>query len=234
MPQPIGPWKFIHSAIISRMVPEPAKKIYRRGRDWILRRRHDPHRFWSEWGKTYIKDFPPTGERKESVILEALSELEFSSLLDVGCGYGRYLKVIKEALSPEKLCGADISDTQIEEAHRFLAKYPEIKLQQSPATTLPFADASFDVVLTYGLMVCLRPEEVTEFLREARRVSRRWGVFLESSNNPDKPHLNPHYYFAHEYEGLFAELDMPVRATTDVDPTTREKLYVVELKRSND
>ena len=114
--------------------------------------------------------------------------------------------------------------------HDELTDYPEIELKVSPATVLPHEDDSFDVVMTYGLIVCLRPDEARQFLQEARRVSRRWGVFLESSNNPDKPHLNPHYYHAHEYDDLFAELDIPVHAVTDVDPATREKLYVVELK----
>ena len=229
MPLPLRPWRLIHHPIIAKLTPKPIKGLYRKTRDWILRHRYNPHTFWTKWGKSYIEDFPPTGERKEPFFVEALGKLEFSSLLDVGCGYGRYLKLVKESFNPARLSGADISDTQLEEGRRFLADYPDIELRQSPATSLPFEDQSFDVVLTYGLMVCLRPDEVTVFLEEARRVGKTWGVFLESSNHPDEPHLNPHYYHAHEYEDLFKKVGMPVKAITEVDPATREKLYVVEL-----
>ena len=210
-------------------LPEPAREAYRRLRDRVQRARYDPQRFWTRFGRTYIRKFPPGGERGEKLIIGTIRELEARSVLDIGCGYGRYLRAIAAEMRLDRLAGADISPTQIEEARKYCKDFPQIELAVSPATRLPFADAGFDLALTYGLMIHLRPREVEQFLAEARRVCRRWGVFLESSNNPERPHLNPPYYFAHEYDRVFAKMGMPVVKRIQVHEQTREYLYVVKL-----
>jgi ubiquinone/menaquinone biosynthesis C-methylase UbiE len=205
------------------------KQLYRRVRDAVLRRAYDPRRYWTARGKTYMDEFPPCRGRSEDLIVRVLSELEVDSLLDVGCGYGRYLKAARTRLALCRLCGADISPTQIEHAREYLAGFPDVELVTAPATQLPFPDRSFDAVLTYGLMIHLRPAEAALFLEEAKRVGRRWGLFLEASTNLERPYLNPYYFFAHDYGKLFAKHRLPVSQRHLVNPQLSEFLYVVAL-----
>lgn len=208
---------------------EWAKDIYRRIRDRFLRGRYDSRRFWTEFGKVYMDRFPPEGKRSEEIFVRVLGELGARSVVDVGCGYGRYLRALRQGLHLERLCGVDISPTMIAKAREFLKDDPAIELFVAPATALPLSDQSCDAVMTYSLMIHLRPKEVESFLREAQRVGRYWGVFLESRNNPEKPWLNPPYYFAHNYETLFAQAGMKIESRTRVHPSIEEYLYVVRL-----
>jgi SAM-dependent methyltransferase len=175
--------------------------------------------------------FPPKGDRHEALILRELAERGVASLLDVGCGYGRYLRAAARCpdLRLQRVCGVDISPTQVEHARSFLADHPEVELVVSPATRLPLPDLSFDAVLTFGLMIHLRTREVDEFLREARRVCSGWGLFVESSNNLNEPHRNPPYYFAHDYEAVFARHGLGIEKRTPVNLALQEYLYVVRL-----
>ena len=217
------------AGFLRRFTPEPVKGLYRRLRDKILRTTYNPRRYWSKRGRTYMSEFPPAGDRSAGLITSLLSELRAESLLEVGCGYGRYLKAAREALSLRRICGVDISDTQIASAREFLKDHPNVELAVSPATKLAFTDNSFDAVLTYGLMIHLRPPEVRSFLAEARRVGRHWGLFVESSIHPDRPHLNPHYYFSHDYATVFARSALPVERRIVIHEHLHEYLYLVRL-----
>ncbi len=218
-----------HSPLAQRLAPEWFKDLYRRARGRVQRAFYDPRRFWTRFGRTYMERFPPSGERSENLFAEHLSTLGAASVLDVGCGYGRYLRALRERTPSLRLAGVDISPTMIERARDFLKDGPDISLHVASATALPVADSSFDAVMTYSMMIHLRPDEVDLFLCEARRVAR-WGVFLESSANPAEPWRNPPYYFAHEYEDRFRRHGMTVTQRITIREDMREYLYVVRLR----
>jgi len=219
----------VHSPLARRLAPEWLKDLYRRGRNRVQRAFYDPRRFWTRFGRTYMERFPPVGQRSEDLFIRTVAGLGAGGVLDVGCGYGRYLLALRRGMTLRRLAGIDISPTQVERAREYLKDYPDIELVVGPATRLPWPDGAFDVVLTYSLMIHLRPAELDEFLDEARRVSGGWGVFLESSSNPDRPHLNPPYYFAHDYERAFARHGIAVTRVHSVNERTREYLYVVRF-----
>lgn len=220
----------VHSPLAQRAAPEWAKALYRRARSRVERTFYDPRRFWTKFGRTYKDVHPPVGERSESLFVDTLTGLGATSVLDVGCGYGRYLLVLRTRMQLERLAGVDISPTMIETAREFVKAYPDIELQVASATRLPFKHASFDALITYSMMIHLRPEEADAFIEEAKRVGRRWGVFLESSNNPGKPWLNPPYYCAHEYDDLFRRHGLTVERRVTIREDMREYMYVVRLK----
>ncbi len=84
----------------------------------------DPKRYWTERGRTYIREFPPGGSRSEELILDTLAKIKFQTLVEIGCGYGRYLKCIAERFPGTRLAGIDISPTQISEARKYLVDHP--------------------------------------------------------------------------------------------------------------
>lgn len=221
--------QIIHSPPMQRVVPERMKELYRRCRDRVLRTSYHPRSYWSRRGRTYMQEFPPATDRHATRIVELLAELRAESLLEAGCGYGRYLKAAAEKLPLSKICGVDISDTQIASARQFLKDFPRIELHIAPATALPLPDASFDTILTYGMLFCLRPDDFEGFLKEACRVGRRWGIFIEPSINRDQPHLNPHYYFAHDYPDAFRRYGMELLRSIVLNEPKNEVLYLVRL-----
>jgi 2-polyprenyl-3-methyl-5-hydroxy-6-metoxy-1,4-benzoquinol methylase len=125
----------------------------------------------------------PAVDRKFERITAALrAHLPCGSLLDAGCGDGRYFHVIADAPPTERLAGCDISERILATARETAAKVglsPE--LVRANVESLPFEDASFDVVLcTQVLEHLLDPEDG---VRELARVLRPGGTLVLSADH---------------------------------------------------
>ena len=91
-----------------------------------------------------------------------------SSLLDVGCAKGFMLHDLAELISGIKVKGIDISPYAIEHAMDDIKPH----VQVANATQLPFADKSFDVVISINTVHNLERAECGRALQEIERVSR--------------------------------------------------------------
>jgi SAM-dependent methyltransferase len=125
----------------------------------------------------------PTVDRKFERMAEALrAHLPCASLLDAGCGDGRYFHVVAAAPPTERLVGCDISERILATARETAAEVglaPE--LVRANVESLPFEDESFDVVLcTQVLEHLLSP---AEGVRELARVLRPGGRLLLSADH---------------------------------------------------
>ncbi len=87
--------------------------------------------------------------------------------LDMACGTGRFLRFADT--------GLDLSPNMTEEARK---KHPEKNILTGDATRLPFADASFDAVFSFHLIMHLDPAQTRAVLAEAHRVLRPGGRFI--------------------------------------------------------
>jgi SAM-dependent methyltransferase len=84
-------------------------------------------------------------------------------VLDVGCGMGRYMKLVHEWGSD--VTGVDIS-AAVEAARRL---WPEARVLQADIGALPFAPDSFDLVYSFGVLHHL-PDPVRGFVKSFRLV----------------------------------------------------------------
>jgi SAM-dependent methyltransferase len=101
-------------------------------------------------------------------------------ILDLGCGTGIVARVLRERLGgAAKIVGLDKSPLMLEKA-RSIA--PELDWREGNAMELPFAAASFDLVLCQE-MLQFAPDR-TAVLREVRRVLSPGGRFLASTWRP--------------------------------------------------
>lgn len=180
---------------------------------WKLVIGFDPKRYWTERGHTYVCEHPPRGARREDLILATLAKIDFESLLDIGCGYGRYLKCIANRFPQAILTGVDISPTQIAEAKRYLLEYPEIQLRETDGLHLDYIDKSFDISFTYGCMIHVPGHQIQSFFKEICRVTRNKGLFMEGSHKRRitvKRILSPPVvWYSHDYEALFRNFQRP-------------------------
>jgi ubiquinone/menaquinone biosynthesis C-methylase UbiE len=92
-------------------------------------------------------------QEMEQHILSGLAKRRYSTLrnatvLDVGCGDGRWLRhFIEWGARPENLFGVDLLEQRIERARQSLPV--TVNLVQGSATQLEFEDRSFDFVLQF-------------------------------------------------------------------------------------
>jgi len=93
---------------------------------------------------------------------------EDSAILDVGCGKGFMLKDFTVRLPGAALAGVDISSYAIDHADPDAAGF----VQVADASSLPFADDSFDLVISINTVHNLDREGCVRAFSEIMRVSR--------------------------------------------------------------
>jgi arsenite methyltransferase len=118
------------------------------------------------------------------------------NILDIGCGPGFLLSEMADEVGPTgRLHGIDVSADMIALARDRCAGKSTIDVQVADALDLPFADETFDLVVTTQVYEYIA--DVPAALREAKRVLRTGGRLLilatdwESSvwNNSDEARM---------------------------------------------
>ena len=106
-----------------------------------------------------------------------------STVLDVGCGKGFMMYDFVRLIPGIKIQGIDISEYAIVNAIEDMK--PFIRLAN--AKSLPFADKSFDLVISVNTVHNLAPEECKSALREIQRVSRKHAfVTMDAYRTPEE------------------------------------------------
>jgi SAM-dependent methyltransferase len=120
----------------------------------------------------------PRLDRKFARICEIVrAELPCESFLDAGCGDGRYLRAL-EAELPDRIAGVDISERILETAR---VAIPQAALRQGNLESLPFDDASFEVVLC--TQVIEHVLDAAAGVAELARVLKPGGRLVISTDN---------------------------------------------------
>ena len=130
-------------------------------------------------------DFAEVAKHIEKVAEDFVGRLDIRpgmKVLDVACGSGN-LAVIA-AQKGATVTGIDIADNLVEAAKkRAEALGLDIRFEQGDAEAMPYADDSFDVVMTmYGAMFAPRPELAAS---ELVRVCKPGGTIAMANWTPD-------------------------------------------------
>lgn len=105
-------------------------------------------------------------------------ELSRASLLEIGCGVGRFLKPL--ACRFKSVCGVDISKEMLSTAKEYCACLPNISFQLNDGQTLKgIENSSFDYCVSAGVFQHITDIDVIiSYIKEALRVLKPGGVFL--------------------------------------------------------
>jgi len=106
-----------------------------------------------------------------------------SKVLDVGCAKGFLLYEFKQNLPNLVVEGIDISNYAIENAKKEIKKY----LKVGNATDLPYADNSFDLVISIVTLHNLKIDKLKKALSEISRVSKKDSfITLDAYSNSEE------------------------------------------------
>jgi ubiquinone/menaquinone biosynthesis C-methylase UbiE len=116
-------------------------------------------------------------------------------LLDIGTGTGRLPGFIHHAFPGLRVAGLDLSRPYLEHARRTIGASKRLKWIEGAAESLPFADASVDVVTSSFVFHELPRKVRAQVVAEMARVLRPGGraVIVDSALERDRP----------EWKGLF-------------------------------
>jgi len=109
----------------------------------------------------------------------ARAEIEAASprLLDIGCGTGANLPMLRDFVGDGRVVGADFSPLALQFAQRHPASH-NVLLLRADGLKLPFADDSFDIVTMLDVLEHLEDDCLA--LQEVRRVLRPGGALVWS------------------------------------------------------
>lgn len=143
--------------------------------DKMLRYMNEEHADLTEWGLSFLNG----GENDR--------------ILDIGCGGGATLKRLSAMLPQASFVGVDYSDTSVtlsKETNEDAIKAGRMEIVSGSVEKLPFADASFDRIVTVESFY-FWPEPVKS-LSEVHRVLKKGGHFLLISEIYERPDLTEH------------------------------------------
>jgi ubiquinone/menaquinone biosynthesis C-methylase UbiE len=139
--------------------------------------------------------------------------------IDIGCGPGQILKKLSARLPEWKCCGVDRSFAMIRLATESDGKGDQshaagsagsakgnVQFAPGDANSLPFRDASFDLVLCNSVLHHMR--EPSRLLAEIRRIAKpNAGILLRDLRRPSRISYSFHVrWHGRHYEGLMYKL----------------------------
>ncbi len=124
-------------------------------------------------------DTPRQQRRRAQSLLPFLPRDREARILEIGCGMGELLSGLAQL--GYDCTGIDVSRERIERLQR--RQNPKLRFRQAEGTRLPFAAASFAVIISVQLFEHLHPDDAGTHLREAHRVLKPGGQYLLETPN---------------------------------------------------
>lgn len=151
------------------MVMKITEKEVRKTYDRIAEKYHESRKVGWKMVYNEFNEVPAT--------LSLLKNIRGKKVLDLGCGTGIYTKILKR--KGANVQGIDISPKMIEIAKQYVK---DVDFKVGSAYKLPYKTGTFDIVL--ASLVVHYFGNLGQAFREVRRVLKKNGVFIFSSDNP--------------------------------------------------
>lgn len=182
---------------------------------------YDPHKYWQERGKNYSAN-NPTWDMESAMLLEQVRILTYLKgraprVLEVGPAYGRVYKYLKK--HGHVIDMVDIVDSMIDQCEVETGVRPD----KWDGVELPYDDTSYDLIISYSVMLHVRPENIRRHVQEMLRVAEE--VYIATYLGTE----SSYHCFAHDYDSLFEELDVFVQHKWRFGPTRVN--YVIRRKK---
>jgi SAM-dependent methyltransferase len=193
--------------------------------------------FWYEAGKTYIEK-AGTNTRpfqiQEKILLDYLSKLDFDSVLELGCGFGRITKLVLETFNPSIYTAVDLSPHQLENARVYIgddqAHFVNSSIQDFGSTI-----TGYDLVLAVEVLMHVPPNEIREVIDKMTSLSNSHIVnvdwCLTGFRDDPLPYGEGGFIYAHDYKKLYGQKfvgSFPIRDDKD-GYNIRQKLFHTQL-----
>lgn len=133
------------------------------------------------WGFRYLGGM--------QLVLDQLEKISFSSIVDIGCGDGRFLREIAQTYPGKQLLGVDASERAIRLAQ---ALNPELDYRASDIVQNPLA-ATFDVATLIEVIEHIPPAALPDFLGAVAKAIQPGGHLVLTVPHRNKPLIPKHY-----------------------------------------
>jgi trans-aconitate methyltransferase len=164
--------------------------------------------YWKERGKRYEAGFvhTPLFEEQERALLTALAELEFGSVLEVGCGFGRVTALVMQS-QPSLYTAIDVSAEMLASAK---SQIPMVDFAQSAILDYK-PGRQWDLVLGVEVLMHIPPSDIAATVNHLRSLSAHHLVTLDYVGDRELAAHNWKHDYAHLMPGS-REIDVGEQA----------------------
>lgn len=158
---------------------------------------YDPPTYWIERGLTYEQEATERGWlRSESrPLMRQIGKLRFTSILEVGCGFGRVGAALLRRRPRVAYTGLDVSPELLKGAKQRIPAGEFICADLATFDT----DRQWDLVLAAGVLGHLKPEDVGAVIERMRKWARRDIV----ASDWDAVGERTDYQYGHDFRALY-------------------------------
>jgi SAM-dependent methyltransferase len=138
------------------------------------------HYYW-HWGFRYLGGI--------QLVIDQLRRVQFKSLVDIGCGDGRFLHELRQAYPDKRLCGVDTSPRAIGLAS---ALNPDLSFScRDICAASP--EERFDTGTLIEVLEHIEPPRLGEFLDATQRMLASNHILIITVPHLNKPLVAKHY-----------------------------------------
>ncbi len=190
---------------------------------------------YERWAATYDTMGNWLLELEEPEVDRALADVEGLDVVDVGTGTGRH--AIQLAAAGARVTALDFSDAMLAKARAKPGAERVRWITHDVDAALPFADRTFDRVLSALVLEHIPPARLVPFFRELGRVTRADGRIVVTAMHPamflkgisanfheDEGEIRPRSYGATLSEYIMSAIDGRLEVTALVERSVDEAL----------
>lgn len=172
---------------------------------------YDPATYWGKRGMTYAAEARRAGTwaAEDVPLIDLLKRLTFSSVLDLGCGYGRVAQAIARLFPKVAYTGVDVSPHLTEVTRD---RVPTAEIIVADIATWE-SDRRWDLVLAANVLGHIRPADLARVWAKIEAWARRDIIHIDWN----EVGASTPYQYGHDYDrlpGHSASSRVPMGATT--------------------
>jgi SAM-dependent methyltransferase len=197
---------------------------------------YNPGEYWKERGKVYKQNFKYDKNFKlqEEILTDYLKKYSFSTVLEVGCGFGRVTRLLLSAFPQIKEYFAfDLSPHQIENAKLNIQDLnpskEKIEFMVSDIQSFQ-SDKKYDLVIASEVFMHVLPSEISEIMAKIVGFSNEHVCNIDWYEEKP-PKKAESFNFIHQYENIYHDIPL-VKKVNRIPIVKKGLLSKVDTKQS--
>ena len=169
-------------------------------------KKYKPIDYWSKRGKKYKDEFVYNEFFKiqENTLIDYLKTIQFESVLEYGCGFGRITKLLLENFEIKQYKAFDLSQDQIHNAKKLCDNY---NVEFEVSAIQDYVDTKkYDLVIGVEILMHVPPEIISSTIEKISRFSNKHMINIDFYEDTPTTKLAKHN-FLHQYVSIYNQLD---------------------------
>lgn len=198
---------------------------------------YDPNQYWIERGKKYKEQFEYNKNYKlqETMLIDYLKNISpFSSVIELGCGFGRITKrLLSNFPDIEEYVAVDISPHQVKNAIEHIKEaYKRNTMIQFIVSDVRLLGIhkKYDLVLASELLMHIPPSEISNIIRKLAGISNKHIVNIDWYEEQTPKKVASHN-FIHRYQKIYNEISS-IRKVNQIPIVRKRLLLKTDVKQS--